>query len=78
MSVSALSMSSMESPTTAAAVAASSSSLSMSSGTLTFDLGSGTRSRWMAFSSESCIVTLASRHNMVIREGCMRAPVHRS
>ena len=55
-------------------VASSSSSSLILSGTLSLDLGS----RWVAFSSKSCISTSAIWNNLVIREGWIRAPVQRS
>ena len=60
-------------------VAAGASSLVFSSELLrllNFALGSGMGRRCYTFSSESNIETSASRHNFVMSEGCIRAPVH--
>ena len=58
----------------ACSFAASLSSMSPASPCLVF--GSGTGSLWVDFSSDSRMGTLGSWHYRVIREGCMRAPIH--
>ena len=50
---------------------------SMSSASPCLIFGSGIGSLWVDFSSDSCMGTSTSRHNRVIREGCMRALVYR-
>ena len=52
-----------------------SSSSSMSSGSPSFDLGSGNGSLWCDFSSDSSIGNPAKQHNWVVREGWIRALV---
>ena len=49
-----------------------SSSSSMSSGSPSFDLGSGNGSLWCDFSFDSSIGNPARQHNWVVREGWIR------